>query len=153
MTQDVPDNWGWGGMFAIIRAGSFDPFEGQVNDPTGFVDVFQRGDGRPQHCQLAGSIARLPKGTPQRKFDGGSARHADRGGYFGHRRQDDGGKASRFDFALRQSNGPAANRSGWHQNHHVSLVGAQIADDGGNGFLKQLFWLENVAHDGIMPFR
>ena len=141
MAQNLPDNRGWSGRFAIDIAGNVQPFERQVDDSAGDLDLFQRLQRCPQHGHLPGHIAGLAQGAAQGIFDGSDARRADRQGQIRNGRQDNGGKSRRFDFALRQSNGPAANRSGRHKNNHIGMFCAQIANHCRDSFLKQCFRL------------
>ena len=101
---------------------------------------------------MTGAVTGLTKRPSQRIFDGGDARHADRGGQVWDGSQADGGKSRRFEFALYQSNGPAANRSGRDEHYHIRHILLQVANHCGDGFPQQSFGFEDVAHDGIMPF-
>lgn len=130
----------------------FRPFKRQVDDFSRRLNGFQRSQGGFEHRGLPGAVAGLAKRPPKRVFNGGDARYAHRGSQVRHGGQADGGKASRFEFALYQSNGPAANRSGRDEHHHVCHVFLQVADHCWNSFLQQSLRVENVAHGGIMPF-
>jgi hypothetical protein len=76
----------------------------------------------------------LTERAPQRILDGGDARRADRGSQVRDGSQADGGETRRFELALCQSNGPAANRSGRDQHNHVRHVLPQIANHRRYGF-------------------
>jgi len=147
VTQDLPDNRWRSRRFAIDITGDIHPFEGQVDDSARSLDLFQRRKRRAQYGYLASRITGPAQGAPQGIFDGGDARHTDCPGYIWNRCQDEGGKSRGFDFALCQSNGPAADRSGRHKNNHIGMLSAQIADDGRDCLVKQPFRLEDVAHD------
>ena len=147
VTKDLPDNRWRSRRFAIDITGDIHPFEGQVDDSPRSLDLFQRRKRRLQHGQLSGRIAGPPQGTSQGIFDGSNAWRADCQGYVRDRRQQDGGKSRGFDFALCQSNGPAADRSGRHKDNHIGVLSAQVADNGRDRLVKQCFRLKDVAHD------
>jgi hypothetical protein len=127
------------------------PFKWQVYDLTWGLNAFQRLHDGLQNRHLPGRVAGLPKCAPQRVFNGSQARHAYRSSQIRHGRQGDGAEAGGFDFALYQSNGPAAYRSGRHQHDHVHQVFFQIPDDGWDGLLQQHLRIEYIAHDRVMP--
>ena len=122
-----------GGLLRTCLGGSGHS-NGRCTTPPGVRIARQRGERGSQYSRLPGGIAGLPQGAAQRVLDGGHARRstpqAVRSGIGAER---DGGEAGRFDFALYQSNGPAAHRSGRHQHDHIRMVFFQIADEGRHG--------------------
>lgn len=102
--------------------GCFRPFKRQVDNFSGCLDFFQRFQRPLQYGPLCISIACTTDILPKRVLDGSHARCADRGGQIGDIRQADRREASRFDLTLRQSNGPAADRSTGDENNHIHLL-------------------------------
>ena len=89
---------------------------------------------------------RLPKGM----LDAGYTRRADCTGQIGDICQGDRTETSSLDFTLYQSNGPVADRSGWHQYDDVNGFIFQVVDDLGSGFFQQDSGLQVIAHESIM---
>ena len=130
----------------VYLFGRFGPFKRQMDNFARGLNGFQRAQGGLQHGHLPGGVTGLPEGAPQRVLDGGDARHTDRGGQVGHGGQGDGREAGGFEFALYQSYGPAADRSGRHQHDHVRQVSFQIPDERRDGLAQELFRVEDIAH-------
>jgi hypothetical protein len=124
-----------------------------VHDTTGLIQGFERFYSRPQNCHLSVVITGLAKGPPQRIFDGRQARHAHRAGQIRDGRKNNCGEAGRFDLALSQSNGPAADFSDRNQKDHVNLLLTQAFDDSRDRFLKHLLGAQQVPHDRIVAGR
>ena len=90
---------------------------------------YERGhQSRFEHRGLTGAVAGLTKRPPERILDGGDAWHAHRGGQVRDGGQADGGKASGLEFALYQSNGPAANRSGGDKHNDIRHILFQVVN-------------------------
>ena len=110
------------GRMVFDLLGWLRPLKGQVYDAAGLFDGLQSIQSCSQNSHLAGRIAWLAQGSAKRVFDRSHARHANRTGQVGNRRQANGCKAGRFDLTLYQSNGPAADRSDRHQDDDVDPI-------------------------------
>ena len=103
--------------------------ERQMTNAARRIDLAESLQHSSQHSRLSGGVTRLTQCAPQRILDRGNAGHTDRRRQIGHGCERDRRETCCFDFALRQSNGPAADRSGRHQDHHIGSVLAQVVDD------------------------
>jgi len=106
----------------------FGPFKRQVYDFTRSANRFQCLESRFQHSHLAIRITWLTQGATQGIFNRRDPGHTHRGSQIGNGCQVDRCKAGSFQFALYQSYGPAADRSGRHQHNHIGKVFFQVPD-------------------------
>ncbi len=150
MAHNVFGNWRRFRRLAGSRFWIARPLKRQIDDAARDLDAFQRCQGGAQHGQLTSYIARLAQRASQWIFNRRDARRADCLRQRQDRGQDDSGKPGGFDFALYQSNGPAADRSGRHQHHHIGPLSAQIVDNGRRSLFQQRLGLEDIAPHGEM---
>jgi len=133
--------------------GGFRPLKRQVEDFSGGLNVFNRFQSRSEYSQLRIAITSTANVLPEGMFNRSDARHANRGGQIGDVRKADGCEASRLDLTLRQSDGPAANRSTGDQDDHVYLLILKSLDNIRDAPVKHLFRLEQISHDRIVRIR
>ena len=116
-------------MWLVLHfPGCFGPFKWQMDDFARCLNFFQRLQGSFEHRGLTGAVAGLTKRPSKWILDGGDAWHAHRGGQVRDGGQADGGKASGLEFALYQSNGPAANRSGGDKHNDIRHILFQVVN-------------------------
>ena len=98
---------------------------------------------RQLHCR----VFWLTKGTTKGNLDGSDSWCADSCSQIGDVGERDGSKTSRFDFALYQSNGPAAERSSRDQHNRVDPFRLQSCNNCGGAFFQELVRLQVVSHE------
>ena len=108
---------------------------------------------RAQHCPLTVGVVRIAKRTTQRITDSREPGYADSARQIRNHREGNGRDAARFDHALNQSNGPAAERSCRHQSGCVYAVGAHAFRNRRRGLSDEDVRFEDVPHDRVMPRR
>jgi hypothetical protein len=126
------------------------PFERQVDNHTGPLDLFQGAQCRTQHRQVSGVITRTPNVLSKGMFDGCDTRNPHRGSQGGDVRQADGAETRCFDLSLRQSHGPAADRSAGNEYDKINPFVFEMLNDGRDAFPQHGFWLQQIPHDRIM---
>jgi len=129
----------------------FRPSEGKMDDTPWALHSFQRLKGGSQDRGLAIGVARSPQGPAKRMLDTGKPGHAHGRRKVGNIRNADGREACGLDLPLYQSHGPAAYRSGRHQEDQVHLILLQTVDDITCAYFKQDSRIDCIPHEGIVP--
>ena len=99
---------------------------------------------------MCGTITRTSDVLSKRVFNGSDTRDPYRGGQVGDIRQADGTEARCFDRSLRQSHGPAADRSAWDQDDNINPFVFKTLNNSRNAFLQHGFRLQQITHDRVM---
>lgn len=106
-----------------------------------------------QHSTLTIGVVRIPKRTTHRVTDSREPWYADCARQIGNHREGNGRDAARFDHALNQSDGPAAEGSCRHQRGGVNAIGVHALGDRWRRFIHQHIRLEDVTHDRVVTRR
>ena len=124
--------------------GRLRPLERQVLDATRYFDSLQGLQCRSEHGCLTSPIPGLTQGAAQRILDGRDPGHAHRGREFRHRRQRYGRETCGLDLPLRQSDGPATDRSSGHQQYYIDSIFPEVPYHSRHGLLEQDIRAEDV---------
>ena len=126
------------------------PFEWKMRDAARLLHLLHCFERRQKHRPLCVLVPRLPHGLSERMLNSRKPRYAHGGRQVRDVRQGNGSYAATFNLPLRQSHGPAADRSSRYEYGHIDLILPKMLDDRRDAFLKKLCRFENVSHERIV---
>ena len=127
--------------------GRLRPLEGKVDNGPRRPDVPEGSERRAKHRALGHDIVRLTEWAAERELDRRDSRCSPGRRQVRNHRESDRADARLFDTPLRQSDGPAADRSDGDEDGEIHALSPHLLDDCWDRDIEKLGRIQEVPHE------